>query len=136
MSVVIPTVGEIKLLSYMLGKQTPTTFLAKLFVNDYVPVEGTTAVHLTEMNTHSYAAKTLVLENWAISHPSLTADGGYPLLAWTFTAGTAVDVQGYYVMDPDGTLLWAERFDTPKTVGDSGDQIRVTVKVQLGQSNT
>lgn len=128
MALVVPNVGENKLLSFALGDASPADQTLKLYVNDYTPVAGSVAGDFTEMSTLGYSAKTLTMASWTIAqNGSAEAEATYAQQTWTFTAGSAVTVYGYYVVDSgSGVLLWAERFSSPPTVQNSGDIIRVT----------
>lgn len=51
MSLLVPAVGENKLLECMLGKTTPANLTLKLFVNDKTPDDGDVAVAVKEVQT-------------------------------------------------------------------------------------
>lgn len=124
-----PTVGENKLLEFMLGVATPGNQVLRLFVNDVTPADGDTHTSYTEMSTLGYAAKTLTKTNWVVAQASGEAEGSYAMQTFTFTAGAVVSVYGYYVTDTTtGTLLWAERFASFKEVQFDGDTIKVIPK--------
>jgi hypothetical protein len=106
----------------------------KLYVNDISPAAADTSVSYTEMSTNAYVAKTLVQENWTTT--SVTdPDGGdmaeavYAQQEWTFDdTGGANTIYGYFIVDEDGDVMWAQRFDTPRVVGEIGDLLRLTPK--------
>lgn len=126
---VIPTQSEKTTLEYTLGVVAPNDQKLKLFVNDVVPDDTFVAANLTEMSTLSYADKTLTKANWVVTAGAAgaPASGAYAQQQWILTAGAAVTVYGYYVVDSvTGKLLWAERFNNPKTVGNAGDQVLIT----------
>lgn len=125
----VPTVGENKLLEFLLGMAAPTNQELRLYVNDKTPADGDVAGDYTQMSTLGYAAKTLTMASWVVAQNGGVAEGVYAQQTWTFTAGTPVPVYGYYVVDSGtGTLLWAERFVASKTVQNDGDQIKITPK--------
>jgi hypothetical protein len=63
------------------------------------------------------------------------AEATYSEQTWTFSSGTAVTVYGYYVVGAtSNTLLFAERFSSPKIVQYAGDTIKITVKITLSMA--
>lgn len=127
MALLVPTVGENKLIEFALGKSTPGDQILHLYVNNYTPVDGDTSASYTEMSTLGYAAKTLTKGSWTVAQNAGVAQATYADQTFTFTAGTAVTVYGYYVTDTTtGTLLWAEKFGTALTVQYAGDQIIIS----------
>ena len=117
MAGLVPNAGEEIALDRFLKTSDETL---KLYVNDYTPVEGSVAGDFTEMSTQGYAAKTLTAASWS--------SGAYAQQTWTFdgTGGSTV-VYGYFVIDAGaGTIMFAERFGTPPTIVNNGDQIKVT----------
>jgi hypothetical protein len=127
MTLKVPTVGENKLLDDMLKAKNRTL---KLFVNDVTPGNADTAATYTEMSTLGYASKSILGANWTIAqNGSNKAEGSFAQQSWTFTAGSAVTIYGYYVVDAtDGTLCWAEKFAAGRPVGNEGDQLLLTLK--------
>ena len=117
MAGLVPNAGEEIALDRFLKTSDETL---KLYVNDYTPVEGSVAGDFTEMSTQGYAAKTLTAASWS--------SGAYAQQTWTFdgTGGSTI-VYGYFVIDAgSGTIMFAERFGTPPTIVNNGDQIKVT----------
>lgn len=134
MTLLIPNASEVKLLEFALGFSTPGNQLLKLFVNNVIPGDTDTAATYTEMSTLGYAAKTLTKGSWSIVPSSNVGTASYAQQTWTFTAGTAVTVYGYFVTDSTtGVLLWAETFTTPKVAQYSGDQILITPQITLSK---
>jgi hypothetical protein len=134
MSLVLPNVGEVQLLTMALKKATVEPQILKLFINDYTPVKGTVIGNLTEMSTLGYAAKALVRANWVISTVGGITTATHDLQTWTFTAGTLVTVYGYYIIETtSGVLLWAERFPgSGQPIQNTGDQVQCTPKFTQG----
>lgn len=117
MAGLVPNAGEEIALDRFLKTSDETL---KLYVNDYTPVEGSVAGDFTEMSTQGYAAKTLTAASWS--------SGAYAQQTWTFdgTGGSTI-VYGYFVIDAGtGVIMFAERFGTPPTIVNNGDQIKVT----------
>lgn len=134
MALLIPNASEVKLLEFALGFSTPGNQLLKLFINNVTPGDTDTAATYTEMSTLGYAAKTLLKGSWSIVPSSGVGTASYVLQTWTFTAGTAVTVYGYFVVDSSsGLLLWAEAFATPKIAQYTGDQIIITPQITLSK---
>jgi len=134
MSLLTPTVGENKLLEFALGFSTPGNQTLKLYVNDVTPADGDTAASYTEMSTLGYADKALTKASWVVAQNAGVAEGSYAAQTWTFSAGTAVTVYGYFLVDSTtGVLLWSERFGAGKVVQFGGDQIIITPKITLSK---
>lgn len=139
MALIIPTCGENRLLGILLGASAQEDFTLKLFVNDIVPADEDTATTYTEMSTLGYSAKTLAKAGWTVAQIALSgnnvAEGIAPVQTWTFTAGVAVDVYGYFVVGAtSGELLWTERFALKKTAQTAGDTIQITPKFTLSKA--
>ena len=129
MPLLIPAVGENKLLEFQLGKATPGDQTLKLYTNNITPGDSDTAATYTEMTGLGYAAKTLSKGSWSVSQVSSVAEGVYAQQTFSFNAGTAATIYGYFVVDStSGVLLWSERFATSKTVQNQGDEIKITPK--------
>ena len=134
MALIIPTASENTNLGFMLGFATPGNQILKLFTNDIIPADADVAATYTEMATLGYAAKSLVKGSWTIAQNGGVAEASQAAQTWTFSAGTAVTVFGYFVVDTTtGVLLWAERFVAGKVVQYAGDQIIITPKITLSK---
>lgn len=132
MTLKVPSVGEDKLLAFTLGFATPGNQTLKLFVNNITPADADTAATYTEMSTLGYASKSLTKTSWTIAQNGTKSEASYAAQTFSFTAGTAVTVYGYFIIDStSGVLLWSELFDAPKTVQFAGDQIIVVPKFTL-----
>ena len=134
-TIYIPDCGKNKLVELILGLDLAEDLLLKLFTNDLTITDSTVASDFTEMSGHGYAAKTLTMANWGT--PSVTdgqAISTYAQQTWTFTAGSLVNVYGYYVvMATTGTLLWACKFGAAKPIQYDGETISVTPEFRLGK---
>ena len=134
MPLTLSTVSENKLLEFLLGFSTPGNQTLKLYVNNVTPADADTAATYTEMTTLGYVAKTLTKTSWVVAQNAGVGEGSYAQQSWTFSAGTAVTVYGYYVIDStSGVLLWVEPFNTAKVVQFAGDQILITPKFTLSK---
>jgi hypothetical protein len=137
MAGIVPTEGENKLLQRALGDISPTThnLTLKLFVNDYTPVDGSNNAAFTEMSTQGYSAKTLTAASWSVAqNGSNEAEATYAQQSWTFDGtGGATTVYGYYTVDEDNTVLFAERFASSYVAENNGDILRITPTVTLSK---
>ena len=99
----------------------------KLFVNNVTPAEGDTAASYTEMSTQGYASKALTGTSWTVT-PGAPSSASYAQQTWTFDGtGGATTVYGYFVVQAvSGILMFAERFASPPTIVNNGDQIKLT----------
>jgi hypothetical protein len=128
MSLVVPNAAEIDALQKFLNRN----LTVKLFSNNYIPIDTSSAASFTEVTGGGYASKSIVYADWTFTGGT-PSYGQSPKLAWTFTGATGGPgvVYGYYVIENSGgTLMWAERFPpsvvpfTPK----NGSIIQVTPK--------
>lgn len=135
MPLVVPTASENEMLKTLLGVTAAEDLVLRLFVNNITPADGDTVATYTEMTGLGYAAKTLPKGAWTVAqNAGGKAEGSYAQQSWTFSAGTAVTVYGYYLTRATtGDLWYAERFATPHTVQNTGDTIRVTPKFTLSK---
>jgi hypothetical protein len=129
MALVIPTASENQMLETLLGIDAAQDLTLKLYVNNITPGDSDIASTYTEMSTLGYAAKTLTMASWSVTQVSSKAEASYAQQSWSFTAGSAVTVYGYFIVRATtGDLWYAERFSVPLTVQNLGDTIRVTPK--------
>lgn len=129
MTIIIPNAAEVDCLKFQLGFAAPSAQILGLFTNNVTPDDTFVLGSLVEMSTLGYAAKSLAMASWAFAAGSAgnPAVATYAVQTWTFTAGTLVNVYGYFVKDTTtGRLLWVELFASPKPVQNTGDQIIVT----------
>jgi hypothetical protein len=137
MTLILPSNGEKKFLEFALGVNAPGNQTLGLYVNDYVPVDGSLVANFTEMSTHGYAAKALTKTAWVVTQGAdgSPASAAYAAQTWTFTAAAVVSVYGYFIKDvTTGLLLWAERFASAKAIENAGDQIIITPTITLSRS--
>ena len=94
----------------------------RLFTNDHTPTVDDVAADYTELAAGWYAP--VVLSGW--SPPTYTApraETSATPASWTNSdaPGSDVVVYGYFVLDADGDLVWAERDpDAPVTIFGGG----------------
>ena len=136
MALLTPDEGEVSLLSAALGKTTPANQVLHLFTNNHTPADADTAAAYTEMTGLGYTAIELDKTLWTVANDSATgkAVAVHQQQTFNFTSGTPTNLYGYYITDKtSGKLLWAELFDTPKTVQFTGDQILITPRFTLSK---
>jgi hypothetical protein len=129
MALILPSASEKTMGDFTLGVTVPGNQKLKLFVNNYVPDDNTVLASLTEMTTLGYVDKTLTKTAWTTvaGAAGQVATSTYATQTWTFTAGVAVTVYGYFITDiTSGLLLWVESFVAPKVIQNTGDQIIIT----------
>lgn len=131
MALVVPDVGEIVLLQYLLKMTTPTDPVLHLYNNDVTPSESTILSNLTEPSgSTGYAAVTLPGTSWTTTQVAGVTTGVFSERTFTFTTG--VSIYGYYVTNTAGALLWAERFGgAPFALPDGGGQIGQSPRITL-----
>ena len=104
----------------------------RLFVNNYTPLDTSTAGSFTEASGGGYAAKTLTNGSWTESNVAGIEQAAYAQQTWTFSgplSGSAT-IYGYYVTDADGMAIYDET-QLPFTPGSSGlDQYVVPASYQ------
>lgn len=111
----------------------------KLFCNDTALADSDTAATFTEASGGGYAAKTLANGSWTVaSDGSGIETASYAQQTWTFTGAldTNTTVYGYYVVDADNTLIFAELLGSAVTPVSSGNYISVTPKFQASKGTT
>jgi len=110
MALLVPDVGEVLMLKYMLNFATASDVKLKLFTNNRTPAEGDALASYTESTGNGYTANALTGTNWTVVTSTGTTTGSHAQVTFTFT-GAEASIYGYYVTDSAGTgLLWAERF--------------------------
>ncbi len=136
MALVLSDVGADELLKTYFNNARPSggnNLTLKLFTNDYTPVQTSVAGSFTEASGGGYAAKTLTNGSWTVTVGNDPSDAVYAEQTFTFTgalSGSAT-VYGYFVVDADGTLVWAERFSSSFQPANNGDTIKITPIFQI-----
>jgi hypothetical protein len=105
----------------------------KLFTNDVTPLDTDTAATYTEASGGGYAAKTLTNGSWTIAGDPKTASYAEQTFTFTGALSGGATVYGYYVVDADNKLKWAERLPVAQTPATSGDEIKPTPKFKLSK---
>lgn len=129
-NLVVPDEGKKRNLIGAMGVAgfAPTT--VKLFQNNYFPDHATVVASLTEATFSNYSAQSLA--GLSVSS-SLDASGRavatFNPVSFTKSGATGNNIYGYYVCDPSGFVLWAERFDSaPISMAVDGAFIQIVPK--------
>ena len=127
----MPTTGEVRALSLIVGASPIQDLSLHLYSNDVTPSPSDTANTYTEVSGGGYSAKRLFGSEWLIEggEPSIAQ---YPPQEFLFSGlPRIISVFGYYVLQGD-SLLWAERFRPeggfrpPFIVTGLGDRVVIT----------
>lgn len=138
MALTLADVGADEILKVMFNNDRPTggnNFTLKLYATDVTPADTHTASSYTEATGGGYAAKTLTNGSFTVTVANDPSDATYAQQTWTFTGALTTNgtIYGYFVVDADGTLLWAEKFSSSFTPANNGDQLKVTPAFQLSK---
>ena len=130
----VPDVGALAQLSRLLNNTWPTDkdLTLKLYTNNFTIEDNTIASDFTEATGGGYAAKTLANGSWTVSVSGGIAQGIYAQQVFTFSGPMIPNTvaYGYYVVDSDGVLQWAETFSEPVSPVSAGNHIDITPKFQ------
>lgn len=132
MALVVPDLGEIRLLNYIVNKVSPTNLVLHLYANSLtLSTETFSTGSFTEATATGYSSVTLTGAGWNASTvggiSSALYDNGI-----TFSFSVGQDIQGYYVTDTSNNILWAEEFPgAPFQLPVGGGDIAVRPQVQL-----
>jgi hypothetical protein len=138
MSLVVADIGADEILKTYFNNTRPgggNNLTLKLFTNNYTPLDTSTAASFTEASGGNYAAKTLTNGSWTISAANDPSDAVYAEQTWTFNGSLSgnATIYGYYVVDADNNLVWAEVAPTPFQPTQNGDIFKVTPKFQASK---
>ena len=130
MTILVPNTGEVAALTLFLSANVTL----KLYSNDKTPAETDVASDYTEVAGGGYTAKILSSGAWSIvaGAPSV-ASYTYQDFSFSGPTNAPATMYGYFVVNGEGVLLWAERFTggvlpiTPVL----GTLIRITPKISV-----
>ena len=110
MALVVLDQGSLILLGALQGGPFSAGYVLRLFQNNHTPAEGDDNTDYVEADFDGYSA--IAIGSW--TPPYLNGSGKAEIdeINRTFTqTGTGItnDVYGYYVTDPAGNVVWAER---------------------------
>ena len=126
MSLLVPIVGENKMVEAVVNKTAPENLVLRLFSSNITPADSDTAGTYTEATFAGYASITLTGASWGAASAGTTS---YAQQTFTLTStGAAQNIYGYYVTQfTSGVLMWAERDGAgPFAITNNGDTIKVT----------
>ena len=106
----------------------------KLFATNVTPSDTSTASSFTEAAGGGYAAKALTNGSWTESNVAGIEQVAYAVQTWTFTGPLTTNptIYGYYIVDADGVLVYAEA-QAAFTPANNGDQITLTPTFQASK---
>ncbi len=129
MSIVVPTCGQLLLLNHaLIDSNTPLEdYTLKLYQNNHAPTTADTAANYTAATFTGSTPKTLTRAGWgATAVIGGKASSTYADQAFMSSDTTPQTIYGYFVVGATtATLLWAEAFSSPHTVG-NGDELIIT----------
>lgn len=134
MSLTTSDLGECELLDKMLKDSLTTDegYTLRLYSNNYTPLSSSVAADFTTASFTNYADKSLTRAGFnAASVVSNKASSSYGTTqSWTCGA-TGQTIYGYVILGAtSGTVLWAEKFATARTLAD-GDILNLDIVVTL-----
>lgn len=141
MSLVVPNVGKIVLLKYLVNKiaqngGAPSASgdrVCALFVNDITPSEADEFENYQEPSISTgYARVNLTGTTWTTTEDLIGVCAAVYGSYAEYNFDVAVTVYGYYIINQDEQLLWAERFSTgPISIPAGGGQVLVKPKLEM-----
>ena len=138
MALILADVGADEILKTYFNNSRPAggnNLTLKLYATNVTPLDTSTAGSFTEAAGGGYAAKTLTNGSWTVTPGNDPSDAVYAEQTFTFTGALTTNpvVYGYYIVDADGTLIYAELLPAPFTPAVNGDQLKITPKFQLSK---
>lgn len=102
----------------------------KLFKNDHVPAVDDVNANYTEANFSGYAAEALGTWNAAFLNGDDKGEIDADPIAFVHNGGgTSNTIYGAYVVDDNGDVIYAERFEAPRVMSSNGDTITYTPRL-------
>lgn len=138
MSLVLADVGAAMMLKAIFNNVWPAggkNLVMKLFCNDYTPLDSSVAGSFAEATGGGYVTKALANGSWTESNVEGIEQVAFAEQTWTFTGAltTNVTIYGYFVVDADGVLVYAERLPAAFTPAVNGDQLKITPVFQMSK---
>lgn len=119
MLMVIPNEGKQYWLDVALGIRAAEDLVVTLYVNNYTPVDGSTAGDFADATFAGSAPITVAVADWAASAivANVAQADATPFPEWTHGGGGAQVCYGWYaVTDTGGEVAMAQRFDTARNM--------------------
>jgi hypothetical protein len=140
MAMIFEDLGSAKVLGAYFNNTWPASnknLTLKLYTSNTTPSAsgGDTAATFTEASGGGYAAITLSNGSWTVSASGGIEQAAYAQQTFTFTGALSgsASIYGYYVVDADNDLIFAERAAASFTPANNGDTYKVTPVVQMSQ---
>jgi hypothetical protein len=132
MALVVPDQGEVRLLQYIVNKNSPTNLVLHLYTNDVALLTDEFSTgSFTEATATGYSSVTLTGAGWTASTTAGISAALYGT-GITFSFSVGQNVQGYYVTDTSNNILWAEEFPgAPFQLPNAGGDIAIRPQIQL-----
>lgn len=133
MAVIIPTETRdamiAKWFNYIVGASP-----VQLFVNDLTPTESTVFANVSELSATWYFPWGLSIYNYGVDSEGRAWATSYPVTYTHDGMSDPVTVYGWYMVNGDDfSLMYAERFETPKLMQYDTDSITIAPKFWLTQ---
>lgn len=137
-ALVLADTGASQVLKKYFNGTTPAggnNLTLKLFCTNVTPADTNTASSYTECTGGGYAAITLTAGSWTESNVGGIEQVAYAAQTFTFTGALTTNgtIYGYYVVDADNTLIWAEALGSTFTPANNGDTVQITGKFQMSK---
>jgi hypothetical protein len=137
-ALVLSDVGADQILKSYFNKSQPSggnNLTLKLYCTNVSPADTNTAGSFTECAGGGYAAKTLTSGSWTVTVGDDPSDAIYADQVFTFTGALTTNavIYGYFVIDADGVLIWAELLGSTFTPANNGDTVTIGPKFQLSK---
>ena len=130
MTIKVPAVGEVIVLSTFLNKAAGQDQQLKLYQNNYTPANTDTAASYTECSFGGYAGVPLTNANWTVAGGNPSQASYNAAQQFTYSGGATQTEYGYFVIQQgSGTLMYAERDPSPFTFVIPGDAVRITPSI-------
>lgn len=130
MTLVVPTVGLNKFLGLGLTDILSGDLTLRLYSNNIIPSATDTAATYTVVSGGGYANITLDDGDWTIA--AEVASQAQKQFDFTGPTNAPTTIYGYYVINADNVLMWAERFDNAVVpfIPTTGSSIKVTPRFE------
>lgn len=107
----------------------------RLYTEDVTIDDTNTASTFIEAVEGGYVAIELLRGAWTIDDSTNPPQAVYAVKTFTFTGpltGNPI-VYGFFVVDADGVLIWAEKLDEPFQPTENGDMLHITPVFQMSK---
>jgi hypothetical protein len=138
MSLVLADIGADAILAAYFNNSFPAAnkhLTLKLFATNVAPADTSASASFTEAAGGGYASITLSSGSWTVAAANDPSDAVYAEQTFTFTGALTTNgtIYGYYVVNAENTLIWAEALSATFTPANNGDTLKITPKFQLSK---